>query len=132
MRKILEQCPTCGGELIVTQLSCTQCETVINAKYQPCPFCKLPPDDLRFLEVFVMCRGNIKEMERELGANYWAIRNRLGEVVQMLGYAVDPEAEEKLNVQKRDVLQALERGEITVAEAEEVLTRLRISGPQES
>lgn len=132
MRKILEHCPTCGGDLIITQVSCTQCDTVINAKYQPCPFCKLPPDELRFLEAFVMCRGNIKEMERELGASYWAIRSRLNDLVQLLGYGVDPEAEEKLSIQKRDVLKALERGEITVAEAEETLSRLRIIGPQES
>jgi hypothetical protein len=131
MRKIIEQCPACGGELIVTQLSCSNCNTVITGAYRPCPFCKLAPEDLRFLEVFVMVRGNVKEMERELGTNYWTVRNRLAEVVRRLGYEVDPAEEEKINQQKRDILRSLERGEITVAEAEEALAQLRLVGPQE-
>ena len=131
MRKILEHCPSCGGDLIATQLSCTVCETEVTGKFQPCTFCQLPPDDLRFLEVFVMCRGNVKEMERELGVNYWAVRNQLGAIVKRLGFDIDPEEEEKINQTKRDVLRALERGEITVAEAEDMMMQLRITGPQD-
>ncbi len=128
MRKILEKCPSCDGKLYVTKLACTQCDTEITGSYQPCTFCGLPADDLRFLEIFVMCRGNVKEMERESGMSYWAIRNQLGEILQQLGYEVDPEEEEKIQTQKHGILKALEHGEITVAEAEDMLTDLRTSG----
>lgn len=132
MRKILEKCPTCeGGDMIVTRLNCPTCGTVVQGAYQPCAFCKLPPDDLRFLEVFVACRGNLKDMEREIGVNYWTVRNRLTEVVRRMGYEVNPEEEEKIQHQKRDILQSLERGEITVVEAETMLSQLREFGPQE-
>lgn len=131
MRKIIEKCPSCDGDLVVTQLTCSNCNTIITGTYRPCPFCKLPPDDLRFLEVFVMCRGNVKEMERELGVNYWTVRNQLSDVVRRLGYEVDPAEEEKITQQKRQILKSLERGEITVVEAEEALTQLRLTGPQE-
>ncbi len=130
MRKILEQCPTCGEDLIVTEVSCTHCNTVIKSQYQPCPFCHLSADDLRFLEVFVMCRGNVKEMERETGSTYWTIRNRINDIVKTLGYDIDPEEEQHIQEQKRTILQALENGEITVAEAEERLIQLRITGPR--
>lgn len=130
MRKILEQCPSCGGGLIVTEVSCTRCNTVIKSQYQPCPFCQLNADDLRFLEIFVMCRGNVKEMERESGLTYWTIRNQLNDIVKKLGYDVDPEEEQHIQEQKRAILRALENGEITVAEAEEKLTQLRLSGPR--
>ena len=43
MRKVLERCPSCGGDLEVTRLSCTHCETVVTGRFQPCRFCKLPP-----------------------------------------------------------------------------------------
>lgn len=128
MRKILEKCPSCDGKLYVTKLACTQCDTEITGSYQPCTFCGLPADDLRFLEIFVMCRGNVKEMERESGMSYWAIRNQLGEILQQLGYEVDPEEEEKIQTQKHGILKALEHGEITVTEAEDMLTDLRTSG----
>ncbi|MCI0399266.1 MAG: DUF2089 domain-containing protein [Chloroflexi bacterium] len=124
MRKILEQCPTCGGELAVTQLSCTNCETVILGRYAPCLFCRLSPENLRFLEVFVKNRGNVKEMERELGVSYWAIRNRLNEVVAAMGFEAEPAAaREETSAARRDVLEQLNRGEITVAEAAELLKR---------
>lgn len=131
MRKILEKCPTCESDMIVTRLSCPTCGTVVQGAYQPCVFCKLPPDDLRFVEVFVASRGNLKDMERELGVNYWTVRNRLTEVVRRLGYEVNPEEEEKIQHQKRDILKSLERGEITVSEAEGMLAQLREFGPQE-
>ena len=50
MRKILEECPTCGDALVATELSCDNCETVIHGRYAPCPFCRLSPENLAFLE----------------------------------------------------------------------------------
>ena len=67
MRKVLERCPACQEKLDVTQLSCSVCDTVIQGSFSSCLFCKLSPDSLHFLEIFVKNRGNLKEMERELG-----------------------------------------------------------------
>ncbi len=74
MRKIIEQCPACSGELIITQLSCSQCSTVINGHFRATRFARLTAPELAFLEVFVKNRGNVKEMERELGDSYWSIK----------------------------------------------------------
>ena len=70
MRKILEACPTCGGEMAVSELSCTVCDTLVRSRYAPCPFCRLSPEDLAFMLLFVRSRGNVKDMERELGVSY--------------------------------------------------------------
>lgn len=85
MRKILESCPTCGGELAVTELTCTVCETVVRSRYAPCPFCRLAAEDQAFLLLFVRHRGNVKDMERELGVSYWTIRGRLNEIIGLMG-----------------------------------------------
>jgi hypothetical protein len=130
MRKILEECPTCGGDVIATELSCTNCDTVIRSQYAPCLFCRLSPEDLAFVELFVMNRGNVKEMERELGISYWSIRGRLDEIVQTIG-SEEPEPDEEEDVtepyqtqsRRRDILERLDRGEISVAEATDLLTR---------
>jgi hypothetical protein len=125
MHKILEKCPTCGSELIVTELSCTTCDTVIRGHYAPCRFCRLSPEDLAFLEVFVKNRGNVKEMERELGVSYWTIRGRLDEVVEAIGFD-EPQAasnETQAPGWRQKILEQLDHGEITVDEATQLLSR---------
>lgn len=104
MRKVLEQCPSCGGELEVTRLSCTRCETVVTGRFQPCRFCQLPPASVQFLEAFVKSRGNVKEMERELGISYWTIRSQLNELIQELGFEVEAAQEDELKTRRREIL----------------------------
>jgi hypothetical protein len=132
MRKILESCPTCGGEFAVTELTCTVCDTVVRSRYSPCPFCRLSPEDLAFLLVFVRNRGNVKDMERELGVSYWTIRGRLTEVITSMGLEPggEPEADDPpaarpaapdRSAARQAVLDRLRRGEITAEEAAEQL-----------
>ncbi|NLG48707.1 MAG: DUF2089 domain-containing protein [Chloroflexi bacterium] len=126
MRKVLEHCPNCGGELEITRLNCKSCETVILARYEPCPFCKLSPESTRFVQAFVKTRGNLKEMERDLGQSYWTLRAKLNEVIQELGFQVEPvHEEEELAALRRQILDQLERGEIDPAEAAEQLNQLK-------
>ena len=68
-----------------TELSCTVCETVVRSHYAPCPFCRLAAEDQAFLLLFVRHRGNVKDLERELGVSYWTIRGRLNEVIGLMG-----------------------------------------------
>ena len=125
MRKILEQCPSCGGELEVTRLSCTRCETVVTGRFQPCRFCQLPPASVQFLEAFVKSRGNVKEMERELGISYWTIRSRLNELIQELGFEVEAAQEDELKTRRREILEQVDRGELSAGEATEQLAKLK-------
>jgi hypothetical protein len=123
MRKILERCPSCGDRLDATQLSCSACDTVIQGTFSPCAFCKLSPGSLHFLEIFVKNRGNLKEMERELGQSYPTLRSRLNAVIEELGFEVSPgEEEDELAAHRRKILGQLDRGEISAAEAAELLS----------
>ena len=127
MRKLIEQCPACGGEMIVTQQSCTRCETVVLGRFKPDIFSRLSAESLNFIVVFVKNRGNIKEMERELGLSYWTIRNRLNEVIAELGFeteAEDAAATQSAN-QRQEILARLERGELQVEDATALLEQLR-------
>ena len=128
MRKVLEQCPTCGKDLEITELTCPSCKTIIRSRYSLCPFCKLPPESLEFIETFVRCRGNIKEMERELGISYPTVRGRLNAVIAELGYEVEAESEvdeEEMIAQRTAILDQLEKGEISAVEATKQLADLK-------
>lgn len=128
MRKVLEQCPSCGSDLEITRLNCTSCETVIMGRYRPCPFCKLSPESTRFLETFVRCRGNVKEMERELGISYWTVRRRVDELIKELGLEAEPVAEVDISAEQLDILERVDRGEISAVEASQLLSRLTGQG----
>jgi len=123
MRKVLEACPSCGGELAITRMGCMACDTVVISQYQPCRFCRLPETSLEFLEVFIKSRGNVKEMERETGFSYWHIRNRLNELLEELGFEIEPESEEETSgfLRRKEILEQLDRGEIDADRATEML-----------
>jgi hypothetical protein len=128
MRKILERCPSCGGDLEITRVNCTSCETIVVARYQPCPFCRLSPESTRFLETFVKCRGNVKQMERELDISYWTVRRRLDDLILELGLEAEPMEEIDSSAEQRAILEQLNQGEITATQAAELLSQLKRPG----
>ncbi len=123
MRKVLEECPSCGGEVEITRVSCTNCDTEVTGRFAPCRFCRLPPETAQFLELFVRNRGNVKEMERELGISYWIIRSRINELIKDLGFETDEQ--EDLGSKRQEILARVDRGEITAGEAAELMGRLQ-------
>ena len=84
MPKIPEKCPSCESSLFISQMTCSQCGTQVSGHYEPNIFSRLAPTDLNFVVMFVQARGNVKEMERELGISYWTIRRKLDEIVEQL------------------------------------------------
>ncbi len=123
MAKILDQCPVCQSRMEITQLSCTQCETVVVGRFEPNRFSKLPQESLTFLEAFVRNRGNVKEMERETGISYWTIRRKIDELITELGLEAKPDPEVRHT--RREVLERLKNGEITAEEAGKLLEKAK-------
>ncbi len=123
MSTIPRKCPSCSSPLVVTQLSCTKCETNVVGLYEINPFLRLSNESLRFLDVFIRNRGNVKEMERTTGESYWVIRRRLDEVITELGYELEP-GEDDLSARRQEILNQLSKGEIDVQEATRLLTQL--------
>ena len=114
MFKVISQCPVCKGKLKVVKLQCEKCDTVIENDFYLNKFDYLSEDDLHFVETFLKCRGNIKEVEKELGISYPTVRSKLDGVIGKLGYTTlaAPSAD-----RKKEILDALENGEITPEEA---------------
>jgi hypothetical protein len=127
MPLIPQSCPSCSSPLVVTQLNCTVCGTGVVGKFELSPFFRLSPESLKFLEVFVRNRGNVKEMERETGESYWAIRRRLDEVITEMG--MEAPKEDDLSTRRQDILARLSRGEINVQEATKLLSQIKGDHP---
>ncbi len=117
------KCPVCGERLSITKLGCPKCSTAIEGDFQPCEFCRLPEEDLEFVKVFIKCRGNIKDVEKELGISYPTVRGKLDTVIRNLGFEVSTketlQEKEMKETAKNEILDLLSRGELTAKEATE-------------
>jgi hypothetical protein len=124
MSRVLKTCPSCGSPMVITRLSCTHCDTEVTGSFETSVFSQLSAEDLRFVEMFVACRGNVKEMERESGLSYWTIRGKLNDIVEELKLdARKPQVD--IQEARREVLAALQRAELSIQEAEEMLAQLK-------
>jgi len=116
--RVISKCPTCSAKLSVIKLRCNKCGTVIENDFELSKFEYLEEEHLNFMEVFLKCRGNIKDVEKELGISYPTVRAKLDEVVSALGYTVV----KKTIVSNKEILDMLEKGEISADQAVTMMT----------
>ncbi len=114
-------CPVCGDKLAVTRLSCPNCDTSIEGRFQPSRLEQLNPEHRAFVELFVRCEGKLNWVAQELKLSYPTVRSRLDEVIRAMGYEVKemPPAEEKQRLveQRQAILDELAAGKVTPSDA---------------
>jgi hypothetical protein len=147
---VIATCPVCASELTITRLHCRACGSALEGEFGVGRFGKLDREQLSLLESFLRSRGNLKEMERELGISYPTVRGRVDALVRALGFGDAPldditldEAEFDIDTdleaqapaapvdqaaQRRDILERLARKEIGAEEAAEALRELGTAG----
>lgn len=117
MYQVISSCPVCGKKLKVVKLQCENCDTVIENDFCLSKFDYLSTEDLFFAETFLKCRGNIKEVEKELKISYPTVRSRLDDIIGKLDGKPKTAAPAPSFSRKKEILSALENGEITPEEA---------------
>lgn len=116
-----------GEPLLVERVRLATSGVAIEGRFELPPLARLSVEDQVFIAAFVKSHGSIKEMERLFGVSYPTIKGRL----HRLSAALDPELTvdtEPKNTQspqdsqsRLDVLDRLERGEISPQQAAEAL-----------
>lgn len=114
-KEVLGKCPVCENNTEVTKIYCSACDTTIEGHFQLCRFCRLSTEQKNFMDVFVKCRGNIKEIEKELGISYPTVKSRLEDLAGALGHGGQPAQQSETD--RKSVLDRLNSGEISVEEA---------------
>ncbi len=114
IKKLVSQCPFCEGKLEISRLGCVQCDTSIETTLPIPAFFRLPTDLQEFVLIFLRCQGKIRDVEKELGISYPTVIKRLDLVNVLLGNRAAPSG-------RKDILEQLERGDITVQEATQLL-----------
>jgi len=120
MRRMVGTCPVCDGHrLDITEVRCRDCGTSVRGSLSLSRLGRLSPEHQDFVEVFIKCRGNIKDVERELGVSYPTVRGRLDRVIRAMGFPV-----EDASKRRAEILSSLENQEMSAEEAAEALRRL--------
>jgi hypothetical protein len=125
--------------LLVTRLQCPACGTEVAGAFRTGRLVNAPEPHASLLELFLRVRVNAKEMERELRVSYPTVRARLDEAFAAIkepppasaqsraagaaapGHRGAEQRDQRGRSQVRErqgaILDALERGDITAAEA---------------
>ncbi|HEU0027974.1 MAG TPA: DUF2089 domain-containing protein [Ktedonobacterales bacterium] len=150
--KAPEICPVCGDHLTITRLSCDRCGSALEGAFEAPTsagearegtrrsgplggagrgdaarfgrLTRLDDEQLGFVEVFLRCRGVIKNVEDMLGVSYPTVRARLNAVLETMGFGADEEpAPAERRRARREILSELAAGRISAEEAHELLAR---------
>jgi hypothetical protein len=133
---VISTCPVCASELAVTRLHCRACGTTLEGEFSVGRFGRLTKEQLVLLESFLRSRGNLRDMERELGISYPTVRSRVEALVRALGFGPrdveDPAADETqavaapdLAAERQAILERVARREIS---ADDAATAIRSLG----
>lgn len=112
--QIIHNCPVCGSGLRVTRLRCPSCNTVIEGDFQTERLLSLNAQQRSFVLSFLRNRGNIREMEKELGISYPTVRSRLDDIIQAIDGA---SATKTPPLTRKQILEMLAKGELTQEDA---------------
>jgi hypothetical protein len=131
---VISTCPVCASELAVTRLHCRACGTTLEGEFSVGRFGRLGKEQLALLESFLRSRGNLLDMERELGISYPTVRSRVEALVRALGFgprdgAEDPDdatptAAADLSAARQSILERLAKREISADEAATAIRHL--------
>ncbi len=114
--EVLGRCPVCSSELTVQRLSCADCGVALEGEFLLNPFNRLTAEQQRFVEIFLVARGNMSEVQKELGVSYPTVRTRLEEIIGQLGHK--PASDDATQQAERlSTLQDVESGSLSVEEA---------------
>ena len=119
---VISTCPVCSGELAVTRLHCRSCGTTLEGDFSVGRFGRLSREQLALLESFLRSRGNLREMERELGLSYPTVRSRVEALVRSLGFGPRGDADDVTD--STDATDAASDAEAILAGRQDILERL--------
>ena len=116
-------CPVCSGEYEITALTCKKCGSALNGHFNGCEFCNLSDEESYFLLTFIKCRGNIKDVEKELGISYPTVRGKLDTVIRKLGLNASASSD-AVKEERKAIFEKLNNGEISADQAADMLRDL--------
>lgn len=108
---------TRGSKIVVEKVRLEKSGIRIEGEFDLPTLIQLNSEEQVFVSAFIQAHGSIKEMEKLFNISYPTVKNRLNSISRKLGFVTSNPPPSK-----SEVLEKLERGELSV---EETLERLR-------
>ena len=118
-KPVSNECPYCGLAMAVTQMACGACHVTVTADFPMSRIAGLPIEHQRFIEMFLLAGGNLKEIAEQVGVSYPTIRSRLDKVIDALRSEIG-----KTQRVRGSVLDAVEPSKTNAAEAARIIKRI--------
>jgi hypothetical protein len=84
MKKLPINCPSCESPLIVSQLSCTKCDTTISGSFSLPVLLQLSKEEQEFIFEFILTSGSLKKMATKMEKSYPTVRNKLDDILDKI------------------------------------------------
>lgn len=111
---------TQGERIVVERVRLADKDIAIEGAFELPELARLNLEDQVFITAFVRSHGSIKEMERIFGVSYPTIKSRLTRIADSLKFV-----ETNPTPSRNEILERLERGEISAQDAIQELEALK-------
>ena len=119
MERLTNTCPCCQATMEIEKLRCTSCDVTVEGRIPIPRLARLSANDREFVELFVRSSGSLKAVADKLAVSYPTVRGRLDRVIASL-----ENAEKDEHGARNEILDRIERGDISVDEAIQLLREL--------
>src|SRR5262245_40027829 len=106
------ECPYCGVVMTVSRMTCHGCGVGVEGAFPSPRLATLPVEHQRFIEMFVLAGGSLKEIAEQTGVSYPTVRSRLDKVIEELRARIA-----KTQQVKGTILDAVNEGKMNADEA---------------
>ncbi|MCA9261279.1 MAG: DUF2089 domain-containing protein [Planctomycetales bacterium] len=109
-------CPYCQQAMTVSRMTCHCCEVAIEATFPTARLANLPVEHQRFIEIFVLASGSLKEIAEQTGVSYPTVRSRLDKVIAALREEIG-----RPQTTKGTILDAVNEGKLSAEAAAKLI-----------
>lgn len=112
-------CPTCAHSMRIETLRCWRCGTTVNGQMAIPLVARLPEEQARFVEAFLLGNGSLSQVQKDLSCSYPKVRRLLDDTILSLRAGFEAAKREK-----EEILTALERGDLDGKQALQLVRSL--------
>jgi len=102
--------------MTVSRMTCHACDASVEAPFPTARLANLPTEHQRFIEIFVLASGNLKEIAEQTGVSYPTVRSRLDKVIAALREEIG-----RTQSTKGTILDAVSAGKLSASEAAKII-----------
>src|SRR6187549_1601797 len=113
---VSNQCPYCSQSMNVSRMTCHACRVSVDAAFPTPRLANLPTEHQRFIEIFVLAGGNLKQIAEQAGVSYPTVRSRLDKVIDSLRLQISETQEVR-----GTILDAVSEGKLAADEAARII-----------